>query len=813
MLGLTAPSASAGWASHVNLFAGTEPGRGTYGEGNNFPGATVPFGMVQWGPDTTPNEHQAAGYDYRDTHLKGFSLTHLDGAGCSLYGDFPFLPTTDPLVSSPAVKGSSALAGAFQPGFSHADERARPGYYSMRLNPAHGAGINTELTTTTRTGLARFTFPSNPHSSVLINAGGSANPDDFSSVQINPQNNEIVGSASSGLFCNQRPRYKVYFAAVFGRPFSAYGTWTRQHLNPDSTSASDTRSPASNPRTTAQAGAYATFDTTRNKVVMVRVGVSFVSIENARANLDAEDPGGAFATVATQAERSWNKVLGLIRVKGGEASDIDMFYTALYHVFTSPRTFSDVNGQYLGMDGKIHNTDGRTQYTDFSGWDVYRSEIPLLSILMPGRVDDMINSLLTDADQSGCLPRWPYANGQSMIQVGDSADPIIASAAAFGADRFHASAALTAMANGATEPCQSENGSYLERQGLSYYESLGYVPYDIDSKIENANSIYRSPETVWASASTTLEYATDDFAIAQFAARVLHESQAYQTFIHRSASWRQLYDSSTGLIEPRYASGAFPAPYNPSGGFGFVEGDAYQYTWMVPQDPAGLFQKMGGRTKATQRLNFFLRELTAKKNATHTNHALLGDEPNLNVPWLYDWTRRPYGTQEAVRRATLTLYNTSPSGYPGNDDLGTMSAWYVFGALGLYPEMPGVGLLAISSPLFPRVVISLPNHKKTTITTTAYTFSKPKPSKKRHAKRPKPRKITVSPASVPYIQEMRFNSHPYSRPWVTYCALARGAHLSYRLGPSPNRSWGRSAEALPPSFGPGSAMPEGLCTR
>ena len=813
MLSVAAPSASAGDAGHVNLFAGTEPGRGTYGEGNNFPGATVPFGMVQWGPDTTPDQHQAAGYDYRDRHLKGFSLTHLDGAGCSLYGDFPFLPTTDRLLSSPAVAGSSALAGAFQPGFSHVDERARPGYYSLRLNPSHGAGIDTELTATTRTGIARFTFPSSPHSSVLINAGGSANPDDFAGVQINPQNREITGSASSGLFCNQRPRYKVYFAAVFGRPFSAYGTWTRQQLSPGSASASDSRSPANNPRTTAQAGAYATFATTRHRVVTIRVGVSFVSVENARANLATEDPGVPFAAVATRAKRSWNKALQLIRVSGGKASDIDMFYTALYHVFTSPRTFSDVNGQYIGMDGKVHNTNGRTQYTDFSGWDIYRSEIQLLSILMPGRADDMVDSLLADADQSGCLPRWPYANGQSMTQVGDSADPIIASAAAFGADQFHTSKALAEMVSGATQPCKSENGSYVERQGLSFYESLGYVPYDLDARIENGDSIYRSPETVWASASTTLEYTTDDFAIAEFAARVLHESQAYQTFIRRSGTWRKLYDPRTGLIEPRYASGAFPTPYSLLGGSGFVEGDAYQYTWMVPQDPAGLFQEMGGRTKASQRLNFFLRELTAKKNATHTNHALLGDEPNLDVPWLYDWTRRPYGTQDAVRRAILTLYDTSPSGYPGNDDLGTMSAWYVFGALGLYPEVPGVGLLAISSPLFPRAVISLPNHKKTTITATAFTFRRAKASKRQDTSKRKRRKIALPTANAPYIQDLRLDGHPYGRPWTTYCALASGARMSYQLGSRPNRRWGYSAKALPPSFGPGSAMPTNPCAQ
>ena len=235
---LAAPSAPAqGFSDFVNPLAGTEPGPGTFGGGHNFPGATVPFGMVQWSPDTVPaNETGSGGYDYRNHHLKGFSLTHLSGAGCALYGDFPFLPTTEPLLGSPVATTSSkrsTYAGQLQPGFSHRGERARPGFYSMRLKPSHGAAIDTELTTTTRTGLGRFDFPSNPHSSILINAGGSAQPDDFASVQINPEAQEIDGSASSGLFCGQRPRYKVYFAAVFSRPFGAYGTWEGSALAPD----------------------------------------------------------------------------------------------------------------------------------------------------------------------------------------------------------------------------------------------------------------------------------------------------------------------------------------------------------------------------------------------------------------------------------------------------------------------------------------------------------------------------------------------------------------------------------------------------
>ena len=810
LLAVAAPSASAqGLADHVKLFAGTKPGANTYGSGHNFPGATVPFGMVQWSPDTSP-ENGVGGYDYRDNHLKGFSLTQLSGAGCALYGDFPFLPTTEPIESSPAGSGSS-LATQFQPSFSHSGEQARPGYYSMRLNPVNGeGGIDTELTATTRTGMARFSFPASPHSSILINAGGSAQPDDYASVQINPDGREIDGTASSGLFCGQRPRYKVYFAALFSRPFAAYGTWQRNTLSPGSTSASDSQTPASNPATTAAAGAYATFETTANPVVLTRVGVSFVSVEDARANLAAEDPGLAFGAVEKRAERTWNTALGRIQVSGGPPRLINMFYTALYHVFIAPRTFNDVNGDYLGMDGQVHNTGGRTQYADFSGWDIYRTEIQLLSMLEPERAADMVRSLLVDAAQSGCLPRWPYANGQSMTMVGDSADPIIASAAAFGAGGFNRPAALRAMVKGATQPCQSPNGSYVERQGLGPYEALGYVPFDIDSHTSNSDSINGNPEDVWGTASTTLEYDVDDFAIAQFAARVLHDRPAYGAFMRRSGNWRLLYDPTSGLIEPRYADGEFPSSYNPLEGEGFVEGDAYQYTWMVPQDPAGLFSEMGGPAKAASRLDYFLRELNGN---AHTEHALLGNEPTLQTPWLYDWAQRPYRTQETVRRALRSLYSTRPGGWPGNDDLGTMSAWYVFGALGLYPEVPGVGLLAIASPMFGRASIAMPNHRHALITASAYRFVKPTPPKgKKHGKPPKPRKISLSPSSTPYVREVQLNGHVYGKPWTTYCTLAGGSRVAFQLGPSPNRRWGSSVADAPPSFAPGRRMPKNACT-
>jgi predicted alpha-1,2-mannosidase len=791
----------AGLADHVRVFAGTRPGHDTFGGGHNFPGATVPFGMVQWSPDTTPADRNGrGGYDYRDSHVKGFSLTHLAGAGCSLYGDFPFLPTTEPLDGSPAATGSS-LDGEFQPGFSHARESGRPGYYSVHLNPAHGAGIDVELTATTRTGMARFTFPRNPHSSVLVNAGGSAQPDDFSAVKIDPERHEIDGTASSGLFCGQRPRYRVYIAAIFDRPFGGYGTWEASKIASGSTAASDSQEPPANPATSADAGAYATFDTRRKRIVTARVGVSFVSVEDARANLAAENPGRGFGAVADRAEGAWNRSLGRIRVSGGPPRLIDTFYTALYHAFLAPRTFSDVGGAYIGMDGLLHRALGRIQYADFSGWDTYRTQIQLLSILAPRRASEMVRSLLADAAESGCLPRWPYANGQSMTMVGDSADPLIASAAAFGATAFDRGAALAEMLKGADEPCRSANGEYLERQGLAAYLKLGYVPYDLDTNVRNANSIYGSPDDVWGSAATTLEYAVDDFAIAQFAARWLHDGATYGRFMQRSGNWRKLFGANGGQAEPRYENGSFPADYDNLRGGGFVEGNSVQYSWMVPHDPAGLFAATGGRVRATGRLDRFLRKLNGGPGGTHTDHALLGNEPTLHVPWLYDWTRSPYRTQATVRRA-LRLYSTAPAGYPGNDDLGTLSSWYVFGALGLYPEVPGVGILAIGSPLFRHASIAMPHRRRVTISASAQRVEGK--GKRRHV-------VSLGLPKAPYIQALRIGGHAYSRPWTTYCALARGADLTFQLGPRPNREWGSSAAAVPPSFGPGRPMPKSPC--
>jgi predicted alpha-1,2-mannosidase len=780
------PSASADLANHVYPLAGTKPGPTTFGGGHNFPGAAMPFGMVQFSPDTAPSAHHSAGYDYRDSHIRGFSLTHLSGAGCSLYDDFPLLPTTQPLTTSPARRGAADLAPQFQPGFNHANERATPGHYRVRLSPARRRSrIDVGLTATTRAGLARFAFPPSRRATVMINAGGSAQADDHAEVQINPALAEITGSASSGFFCGQRPRYRIYFAAIFNRPFSSFGTWREQTLSPGSTSASDDQPLSRLSSGTAQAGAYTTFDTRRAGAVQVRVGISFVSVQGAQRNLAAELPGFDFRRVAARARRSWDRGLRLIRVRGGSRRDASTFYTALYHALVAPRTFNDVDGDYVGMDGQIHSTGKGTQYADFSGWDIYRSEIQLLAMLVPARASEMIRSLLTDAAQSGCLPRWPYANGQSMTMVGDPADPIIASAAAFGARDFDLAAALRAMVKGATQTCHSTNGSYIERQGLDAYQTLGYLPYDIDVGHRNANSLSGDPASVWASAGTTLEYQTADFSIAQFAARFAGDSAAYEKFTARSGNWRKLFNPASGYIEPRYADGSFISAYDDIRGGGFAEGNAAQYTWMVPYDPAGLAAMIGGPTEAAVRLTRFLRVLNSP-SGTGSNHALLGNEPTLNAPWLFDWLGRPFKTQAAVRRAILQLFGPDPSGYPGNDDLGELSSWYIFGALGFYPEVPGTGTLALASPLFPHAALRIAGHRL-----------------RIDAKGASPR--------APFVRGLRLNGHRFGQAWTTYCTLARGGRLLYSLGKRPKRRWGARPRVRPPSYGPTRAMPANPC--
>ncbi len=710
---------------YVKPFIGTEarvvhnPQDGGFDSGNVFPGASYPHGMVQWSPDTT---NDPGGYRYNQSMINGFGLTHFSGRGCRAYQDFPFMPTGGPIDLSPAHTGYYASS------FSHGRETASPGYYSVHLDSTN---IQVELAVTPRTGFGRFTYPPSHAATMLINAGGSATGNTTASgVQI-IGSDMVVGSATSGHFCGMANTYTVYFAAQFDQSFTQFGTWNGSTITANGRSSDG-----------SQSGAYLTFDTTRQSTIQVKVGISFVSVSNAQENVQQENPLWDFPAVKARASAAWNAILQKIQVTGGTTDEKTIFYTALYHTMFHPNIFSDVNGQYIGFDHRVHTAQGYTQYENFPGWDMYRSLIALEALLEPHEVGDMVQSLLADAQQGGGgLPRWEVANDNSAGMVGDSQDVVIATSYAFGVRNFDRLAALRAMNIGASHP-GTKSGKYSVRQKLKNYLKLGYVA---------------APTA--GSASITLEYATDDFALAQYA-KELGDTTLYNTYMARSQNWRNIFNAAMGYIEPRNKDGSFIPNFSPTSGNGFVEGDSSQYSWMVPYDLPGLFDAMGGNGSAIQRLDTHFTQLNAGGTGPY---AYMGNEPEFAVPWEYDFAGAPSRTQEVVRRIEQSLFLATPDGLPGNDDGGAMSSWYVFAAMGLYPEIPGVAGFAIGSPLFSSITVHLGNGNLLQITGLG------------------------AAEDAPYVQSLALNGQPFASSWLPFQSIMNGATLQFTLGTAPGQ--------------------------
>jgi predicted alpha-1,2-mannosidase len=746
-------------AALVDPMAGTGSGGAVVGQVDMFPGADMPFGMLQWSPDTT-SRPDGGGYSYTDSSITGFSLTHLSGPGCPIAGDFPVLPLSGSIPSDP----DSATAP-----FSHAGEIAHPGSYAVTAG-----GVRTQIAVTDRTGVASFSYPPGAAEQLLFKVADSANGGSaatFTTVG----NSAVTGSVTSGHFCGQPDSYTVYFAARFNRPFTATGTWGGQ------TSADLTRRPGGTTVTErgrqvparynstrrqgsgVVAGGWLTFGNTSPSVGM-QVSISYVSVAGAQRNLAAQARTWSVGSVATAATAAWNRQLDRISVSTTDRTAAATFYTALYHASLEPSLFNDADGQYPGFDGKLHTiAPGHQQYANFSGWDIYRSEVPLLAVIDPRIASDMATSLLNDAAQGGSLPKWPVANGYTGVMNGDSADPILADAFAFGARDFDVSAALADMvrrADGVTGPGQ---GWYVERPNAAAYIAKGYVPNT------GADSISSVPN----GASETLEYALDDFSISRLAAD-MGRSVIANVFTKRSQNWANIFDTADGYIEPRDASGAFPSgpPVQTSGGFGqsgFQEGNAAQYTWMVPQNLRGLFTGMGGDKAADARLDTYFSQLNVGPNEPY---AWQGNEISLDSPWAYDSAGEPWRTQAVVHEILTTLYSLTPGGEPGNDDLGAMSSWYVWGALGLYPQTPGVPMLVLGAPAFTRAVIHSGCGNL----------------------------VINARGAGPYVQSLRVNGRATQDTWVGL----PGTHvLDFTLAASPNKSWGTAAGDAPPSFGAG----------
>ncbi|HMU26791.1 MAG TPA: GH92 family glycosyl hydrolase [Solirubrobacterales bacterium] len=772
----------------VNPFVGTEasaPDFGTGGgAGNTFPGATMPFGMVAFGPDTIPSlTNFTAGYTYSDDQIRGFSLTHFSGAGCALLQDVPILPVARSLSGSPVVAGSSDIDPSIVPTFSHRHEEARPGFYSVVLNPGKADQIRSELTATTRTAMGRFTFSKANTGTLTLNAGGSTMANYLAAVKVDPKAREVTGTSESGRFCWEPSKYKVYFAARFDRPFKGYGTWKGAALSPGSKQASDESPDAfnykpvaggppfipGNPSTTAQAGAFVSFNTSGSRPVGMRVGISFVSVAQARKNL-SESAGLTFGEVRDRAGQIWRQEMGKVRVSGGRKEDRRTFATALYHSLLEPSVQSDVNGLYRGQDLKVHRVaPGHAHYSDISGWDVYRSQIQLLAMIEPRRAADIAASLLRMEKQGGCLPRWPYATQNSNVMNGDPSSPIIATIHALGVRGFDARDALRAMVKGADHPCHSDNADYTEREALDDYLDLGWISQE--RNVTSGQHSVSERSSPWGTASTTMEYALADFTVSRLA-RALGRDQLAARFLKRSGKWRNLVNPASQRIEPRFADGSFLPGANASTEDGFVEGSSAQYGWFVPQNLAGRFATLGGRKAALQKLDHFFTELNAGPGSPY---AFLGNEPTLQTPWIYNWLGRPDKAQSIVRRAQIGLYGAGPGGLPGNDDGGTMSAWFVLSALGLSPVIPGTDVMPLGSPLFPRASLNLQGHRLQVRAAGA--------DRKR-----------------PYVKSLRISGGKWAKPWIHVRRLLRGGRMNWKLSSSPS-AWGRGKTLAPPSFG------------
>ncbi len=724
----------------VDPFVGTA---GTQGVGliDDYPGASAPFGMLQWSPDT-PTLPPSGGYFYRDKAISGFSLTHVSGAGCFIYGDFAVLPTLGEIRNP---------GSATQP-FLHAGEAASPGYYAVSLGePA----IRTRIAVTPRTGIAEFTFPAGPRANLLIDtASDQAGVTDARFHVVGPD--EVAGSATSGGFCGMPNVYTVYFDMRFDRPFSSYGTWKDAATTPGGSTVSGPHS-----------GGWVTFDATGNPTVRVKAAVSYVSERAARDNLIAEATSWSVDQVHAATASAWRSLLGEVRISGGTPAEQRMLYTSLYHALLSPTLFSDADGAYRGFDGGVHRgLAGHAQYANFSGWDIYRTQVPLMALLAPRQTGDMMESLVHDAQQGGWLPKWPAADGYTGVMGGDSADPIIAAAYAFGARDFDRIAALRAMIKNADDARSALGQQWFRpRPGLAEYLQRGYV----------VNSHTTSVSPVPNGASETLEYALDDFSIAQFAHDVSRPG-VYRRFMRRSTNWATLFDESTGAIAPRDADGAFMrTPITANGQSGFQEGNSAQYTWMVPQALGSLVAALGGTPNALGRLDAFFSKLDAGQDQPY---AWFGNEPTLGSPWTYLYAGAPYRAQAVNRAVMLSLYAPTPDGIPGNDDLGTMSAWWVWNALGLYPINPSVPVLLLETPLFSHVTIASPSGRRIDVDAPAASDTNK------------------------YLQSLRVNGAAANRAWVVLPQRGTLA-LDEVAGATPNVDFGRSPQDAPPNYTPG----------
>jgi len=734
------PLAAPAHAQPTSLASLVDTRTWTSSGGNTFPGAEAPFGMVQWSPDTKPNYNLGGGYDRTDTRLWGYSLTHVSGPGCPAAGDVPMLPLTGPLPKGDPNQMTTA--------FSHSHELAQAGYYSAQSNGP--STITSDFTATTHSSMARFTYPATTRADFLIKLAASQHGDHGDGVTI-VGNNEIQGSDTSGDFCGEannggQPQlYTVYFDIVFDRPFTASQVIT-------------------NPGQSNPAAVALTFNTTHDRVIRAKVGVSYVSADNAKLNWQTENPGWNFEDVRRQTQTNWDRLLDRIQVAGGSQAQTQEFYSLLYKDFLEPNITSDVNGQFMGADLKVHTlTPGqKNQYGMFSGWDTYHSLAQLQAMLDPSAASDMAQSQLNYYSEDKVLQQWGYDNLNNYVMVGDPADALIADYYAFGAHDFNTKQALVDMLAQATTVNDVRPGEALEQQ-------YGFLPENGTYGCCGAHGF----------TSALLEYDTADLALARFARNLGDRSDSLR-LTRRANNWENLFDPETDLLTSRLENGLFEPGVTPTfaGTFltdhePYVEGDPYEYLWDVPNDYAALFSLLGGDSEVAPKLTEYL-----SRPDGYGMYALLTNEFDLGEQFALDYTGDPAGTQKAVANIRNTIYLPGPDGLNNNDDLGAISSTFIWEMLGMYPENPGSGTLVFASPGFPQETIQLGNGRRIHINAPG-----------------------ASPSTY-YVQSLTVNGAPHSSPWVNYSRLARGVTLDWNLGTEPS-SWGSAPYDAPPSYSAG----------
>ena len=703
---------------YVNPFIGTD------GPGNTYPGATVPFGMVQLSPDIgIPGWDRIAGYYYPDSIISGFSHMHLPGTGAGDLYDILVMPTNSKF--SKRIKENS-----FKPfsSFSHDKETASPGYYSVDLLDYQ---IKAELTATKRTGVHRYTFPKDENSQINIDLGYSLNWDKPTDTYINVIDNSTIEGyrMSKGWAKDQR----VYFVIKLSKPFKSYQVFKNDSLTTSPVSAVNTR-------------IVLNYKTEEAEQIVLKTGVSSGNIEGAHKSLTIEALDFDFDEIKLKAEKIWENELQKIQISTADSTKKHIFYTMLYQSMLAPTLLSDHNSNYKGANDSIAKADGFDRYDTFSLWDTYRAAHPLYTILHPERTSDMIQSLLAHYKETGLLPVWSMQGNETNMMIGYHAVPVIVDAYFKGIKNFDAELAFEACIASATDKSRQ----------IDEYMELGYVP--VGEHHEN-----------W-SVSKTLEYAYDDWCIAQFA-KALGKTEAYNTFLKRSENWQNVYDTQSTFMRPKLKNGEFvqefiPKEYSPY----FCESNAWQYFWSVQHNVEGLTKIIGGNDLFEKKLDtmFSLNPLPEDKLPIFSTGMIgqyaHGNEPSHHVAYLYNYIQKPWKTQELVREILETQYKNEPSGHCGNEDCGQMSSWYVFSALGFYPVNPAQGVYAFGSPIVDAASLNLENGNIFTV------------------------KTKNNSSENIYIQSIELNGKIIEQNYITHKEIMNGGTLIFTMGNLPNKN-------------------------